>query len=566
MATYVITRTRGGVPASKEIQPHFSISETANGRNRMVCAVISIDGSDRWDLDDEISLTEDGTTIFGGILDNPAESGFGGSTASVAIRQGLSFVDFNVYPSRITVGVETSRPSETLRARLEWLAGLMAAQGVSATVYVNGSAVTTGPVLPAATYGAERYLVDVLNETMALASGTGATSFIWNIDYSKVLRAVEASTEAAPFNVSDGDGNVHGDIVVERPRPSDYGNYIIVLGGTGTRDVTDTFAGDGATAAFALNYTLATSYGYVTVDGVNETLGTSGSGATWIYDSATNTITRSSAPATGAVISINYTASFPKRVVSDGGVAAANRVQRIYHERDVFEGVVMQALADSYRTRDMQSPKTVRFACAYAKTGLHPGQTLTITSAKRNLSGTFLVISVRIVHVSGQLVQRHVIAVSSTRLPSTLREKFQQAFGSGVGAASASSVTVITGGTFLSSPAVLGGSDRIFIPRTPAAWVRVPNALPYVAPATMGVTLLAMVAAQTASVAVTVRLYDDTAGAPAITADPKVVAAAGEPEEVTKLGTVTIGHKYFLEMLSGTNGEGIAALGHLESA
>ncbi|HVL67206.1 MAG TPA: hypothetical protein VM364_08075 [Vicinamibacterales bacterium] len=573
MAVYVITRTRGGVGASKEIQPDFSIAEAANGRNRLECAAVSVDGSDRWELDDEIGLTEDGVTIFGGILDVPVESGVGGFTGSAAISQRLSFVDFNVYPSRITVGTDTDRPSETLRARLAWIAGLMSAQGVSATVYVNGSTVTAGPMLVAASYSADRYLLDVLNETMALASGTGATSWVWEVDYTKVLRAIEAGTSAAPFNLADGDGQVLGDIVVESSRPSDYANYVILLGGQGTHDASDSFTGDGVTSSFTLTYTLSATYGYVTVNGVQETLAVQGTGfdsaVYWLYYASDNTIRRvpgAGPPAAGAAISITYVGQFPVRVLADGGVAAANRVQRVYQEPEVFDKAVMQALADSYLTRDMQSPKVVRFSCAYEKTGLHPGQTLTITSPKRNLSGTFLITDVRIAHVAGSLVQRHVVAVGTTRLPRTLRERFRQAFAGRTGAASASSVTVVTGGTFLSSPVFLGGSDRTFVAKNPSAWVRVPNATPYVAPANLSVTLRAMVAARTAGVTVAVRLYDATSLAVAFASAPKAIAVAGEPEEVTASGSLTSGHKYFLEMLSGTNGEGVAALGHLESA
>lgn len=421
MAVYTVTRN--GV--SKTIQPGFSINESANGRNRMTGDIFSLTGGagERWVLDDAIAIAEDGVTIFAGLLDSPVEQGLGGVGASSAIRQRLSFVDYNVYPSRITVGSNVTRAAETLKVRLTWIAGLLSAQGVTLD-----AAQVNGPTLLAVSYSSERYLIDVLNETVALASGSGATSWVWNIDYSKKLLAIEAGSSAAPFNVTDGDQNVLGDITVEQPRPSDYANYIIVLGGTGTRDVADSFTGDGATTTFALNYPLAITYGYVTMNSVAETLGT---GAVWSYNSATNSITRTSAPPAAAAITMTYVAQFPKRVIADSGGAAASRVQRTYPETGVFDIAVMQALADSYLARDSQSPKTVRYNCAFSKVGLHPGQTQTITSTKRNLSGTFLITEVQIVHVGGELVQRRVVAVSTTRLPSTLREKFQQTIGGG---------------------------------------------------------------------------------------------------------------------------------------
>ena len=60
MAVYTVSRTRAGVTTSKEIRPDFSIQESANGRNRLSCAALSLAGTDRWELDDAITLTEDG--------------------------------------------------------------------------------------------------------------------------------------------------------------------------------------------------------------------------------------------------------------------------------------------------------------------------------------------------------------------------------------------------------------------------------------------------------------------------------------------------------------------------
>ncbi|HXO85225.1 MAG TPA: hypothetical protein VN803_06845 [Gemmatimonadales bacterium] len=547
MAVYVF-QVNG---VTKDLQPGWSIQESGNGRNRMQFAVLSLDGSFRIVNDDVVTLTEDGTTIFGGLVDAPAESGFAGSSASDAIEQRLSAFDFNVYPSRITVGADTDRPSESLEARLTWIAGLLTAQGVS----VSGAQVT-GPTLPAASYTADQFLVDVLNDTVALASGTGATSWVWNVDYSKELSAVEAGTAAAPFNITDGDDNVIGDVTVEQPRPATFANYIILLGGQGTRDVSDTFSGDGVTTTFALTYSLAASYGYVTVNGVFETLGT---GATWTYDSATNSITRASAPPAGTDnIVITYVGQFPKRVVADSGVPAANRRERVYKKTDVFDVAIMQALAESYLTRDSQEPKTVRYGAAFDKTELHPGQTQTITNTKRNLSAvTVLFTDVQIRHIAGDLVQRQVTAVTTTRLPATIREQFQQAFGGGGGAASSSGITIITGGTFLSSPASLGGSDITW--RACDTATRVPNAQPYDAPATMAVTVKGLVSSRTAQ-NVTVILWDETDGAVEFSS---VVAATSTPTAFSFTGTIASGHRYWLYVQAGTAGISATACGQV---
>jgi hypothetical protein len=545
MATYVLTVN--GV--AKQLLPGWVITESANGRNRMDFAMQSLNGSFRAVNDDAVTLTEDGTTIFGGLIDRPSEAGFGGATSTSAIVQRLSAVDYNVYASRDSLIQDI--PSGSLKAALTVVAAALAAFGVTLD-----AAQVTGPTLPALSYN-ERPIVDVLNEICSLASGTGSTSYVWEIDYAKTLRAKASNSEAAPFNVADGDGHVLGDITVEEPRSADYGNYIRLYGGSGLKDETDTFTGDGVTTNFTLNYTLNSSAGYVTVNGVAETLG---SGGTWTYDAPSNSITRTSAPAVAAVIVINYVAAFPRIVISDGGLPAANRVVKVYTAPDVFDTAVLQPLADSYLTRDMASPKTVRYGSAYSLTGIHPGQYQDITVAKRNLSGNALITEVRIVNVSGTLVQRQVSAASSLRLPATLRERFQQAFGGG-SATSAAAVSILTGGTFLSSPATLGGSDVAWrLCNTPT---RVQSAQPYDAPAALGVTVQGLVSSES-SQSVTIHLWDANTNTSAGSVTKSSVGRT--PVEFDFPLSLVLGHRYWLYVEAVTSGIAATACGQLVSA
>lgn len=509
--------------------------------------VVSLDGSERYVNDDAVVLTEDGTRIFGGLIDRPAEAGFGGTGASVAITQRLGAADFNVYASRIRLTADIS--AGTFKAFLTVIAGALSAQGVTLD-----PAQVNGPNLPALSYH-DRLITEVLDEGTALASGAGATSWIWEIDYDDVLRGFEAGTQAAPFNITDGDGNVLGDITVEQPRSSDYGNYAVVLGGTGQREVTDAFTSDG-TADYTLTYTLASHRGYVTCNGNNETLDVAGQGAIWTLDAAAGTITRSSPPTVGWAIAITYTAQFPVRVYADGGAPAANRVMRVYEEPEVFDRAVLQALANSYVVRDMASPKTVRYMAVYDKTDLHPGQTQTITSIKRNLSGSHLLTDVRIVHVRGQLVRREVTAVSTTRLPATLRQTFRQVLGTGSGGAAAGSVTMVSGGgstTVLSSSVYLGGTDRVALPAAAVTdWVDVYDIVPYDdAESSFTGRVRVLLWAREADVGVTARLYNAT-DATAVESDEVI---AQTPTLATILSPILVGKTYRLQV-KGTTGSG----------
>lgn len=548
MATYVF-KVNGSV---QTLQPGWTINESANSRNRMEFAVLSLDGSFRIVNDDAVELIEDGVTIFGGLVDRPAEGGFGGASSTTAIAQSIGAADYNVYASRESLIQDI--PSGSLKAALTVVATALAAFGVTLDV-----AQVTGPTLPALSYN-ERPIVDVLNELCSLASGTGSTSYVWEIDYTKTLRASESDSIPAPFDIADGDGNVIGDVSVEQPRSADYGNYIRLYGGTGLKNETDTFTGDGVTTTFTLNYTLNSSAGYVTVNGVVETLGT---GATWSYDAATNSITRTSAPTAGATIVIDYVGTFPRVVIADGGLPAAHRVVKVYTEPDVFDSAVLQALADSYLQRDIASPKTVRYIAAYGKTGLHPGQYQDITLAKRNLSGDALITEVRIVHVAGELAQRQVTAVSSLRLPATLRERFQQTFGglSGSSASPTGGVTVITGAAYLSSPVSLGGSDVGF--RGCNTPTRVQSAQPYDAPAALGVTVQGLVSSES-SQSVTIHLWDENTNTSA--GSVTKVGVGRTPVDFDFSLSLVLGHRYWLYVEAGTSGIAATACGQLVSA
>jgi hypothetical protein len=369
-------------------------------------------------------------------VDLPSEGPARGAISKASLWHRIGAVSYKIYASRAYLSADI--PAGTLKAALTVVAAALVDYGVTLDV-----SQATGPSLPALSYN-NRLILEVLDEICSLASGTGSTSYVWEIDYSKVLRGFASNSLSAPFNISDGDGNTIGGLSVEHPRPSEYANYDLLYGGQGLKDESDTFTGDGVTTNFTLNYTLNSSAGYVTVNGVTETLG---SGGTWTYDAASNSITRSSAPANLATIVIAYVAAFPRIVIGDGGASAADRVTKVYTAPDVFDTAVLQPMVDSLVTRDMASPKRVTYTAALSKTGLHPGQSQTIASTKHDLSGSHLITSVRIAAMGPRRTRRTVTAVTSLRLPATTREKVLQAFGgSSSSSAAAVAVTTITSG------------------------------------------------------------------------------------------------------------------------
>jgi hypothetical protein len=433
MATYVLTIAG----ATKSIAPgSLSITETLNGRATLECAIDSLDGSYRPALDAEVILTEDGTRIFGGLITRPAESGFGGSSGASAITTRISAVDFNALADRRHVIAGGFPPGFTLKAALTSLVGYLTAYGVA----LHAGQVT-GPTLPLLIY-------DVKSLTASFDELSAITGYVWRIDFEKKLRMFAPGSEAAPFNIAQGaSGNAIGDVTVE-PTRTEYANQIILLAGTGEHDVEDVIGtGDGSTTTFSLNYPLVSSRGYVTVNGVNETLGT---GATWTYDATTNTATRTPAPAAGHAIVMPYTAQFPIRVQSPTS-PPATPWEKLITAPDVFVKATAQALADGYLARATAAPKIVTYLTRGL--GLHPGQTQTIASSRRNIaSGTYLIRDVKTSSGAGNVLDRHVTAIQGTVIQTNPTRDTLKQWSAGSGARSAAvvagTVTPSEGGFF----------------------------------------------------------------------------------------------------------------------
>jgi len=432
VATYVF-KVNG---VTKTLQPGWSIRESPNGRNLFDGRMLSLDGTFRLVVGDEISLTEDpgsgAVTIFGGTIDQPAEAGFGGASSTAAITLRVSAVDFNEIADRREVVIDIA--AGNTKAALTALAPFYTPFGVTLD-----ATQANGPSLPALSYHGER-LREVLDQISALTSH----AWSWQINYTKVLSATAIASTAAPFNLTDGNvaSHVEGDITVEQPTAANYANYITVLAGTGQQEVTDAFTGNGVTTTFALTYTLAANRGYVTNGGVNEPIGVT-TPPYWTYDPVTNSITRSSAPANLSAISIIYTGQFPYTAIADGGASSANRRDRTYTAEGVFNAVVAEALADAYLVRDMRRPRTVRYVSP--DVGLHPGQAQAITNTKRSLTGDWVLTEVEIRNTSGNVAKRFVTVVEGSVLPASVGEVVMSWGGQSSAAASAS-VTIVTSG------------------------------------------------------------------------------------------------------------------------
>ncbi len=218
MSTYVVTI--GG--ATKTVRPGLSIVENLNTRASVTCEADSADGSYRPGLGEEVVITEDGDTIFAGLIRACREAGWG-DYGVTPIRTRVDAEDYTSVADRRYV--DEAFADSTLKQILTRLVTYMAGHGIT----LDGSQVD-GPTVTARTY-TNRPISDIFNEL------SGETGYIWEIGYDKVLRMYEPGDVAAPFDVEDGDGHAIGDITVE-PSEGKYGTRVKVLaGGSGVREL-----------------------------------------------------------------------------------------------------------------------------------------------------------------------------------------------------------------------------------------------------------------------------------------------------------------------------------------
>jgi hypothetical protein len=403
----------------------LQISKTANGRATANFQVDSTAGTYRPAIDAQVIFTLDGDVIFAGLAQRPEEAGQTGTGFKPGIVTTLNAVDYNAYSERRLVnGV---MPAGTLKSLVQIVADYLNTFGVT----LNPAQID-GPTLPELIH---EYLeaTEVLNELATLASDAAGTPFVWSIDENKVLTMGLTTSTAAPFDiVTVGDTTPHvvGDITVITDR-SHYANVVIVLVPTLVEtDRTETFTGDGSTVTFQLNYKMDRSYGYVTSDGIYETLGLAGEGATWTYDPVGNTITRTSAPAAAAPISITMaTASLTTfGLASDPAeILAVGYWERLLRVQSVPNAAAAQTIAEAELAKALEMLQTVSYKTMTP--GLVPGQTQTINVPRRNVNTTGMITDVNIRDFAGDRLMYEVTVTidgSQTNIGKGWRDVYKQ--------------------------------------------------------------------------------------------------------------------------------------------
>lgn len=558
------TVTINGV--SRALQQGWRIEDVINGRATLTTSVSSTDASWRPSLGQEIILNQNGSPIFGGYISQLSEMSRPSGLSLSGIITRITAADYNGLVERRFV--TESFPEQSLKNRLTTIvANYLDDYGVS----LAGGQVT-GPTLPARDYD-HVSLVDVMNETMLLTGASGATPYVWRISPSKVLSAFLPASSAAPFSISDSTRHLIDDVFVE-PSRDNYANRILLKAGAAkVIDKTDTFTGDGVEDTFELNYPIVynaggVGYGYVTTNGVIETLSNLGGGATWEYDPSSNAITRTSPPGNGHAIVITYPAQFPITVIAeDAAEIVANGIwERAYADETIEDRTVAEDVADSILATAIELITHVYYRTT--EDGLAPGQTQSINLTRRAINATFLIEELAIENESGNIVRSAVKAVSESRRRPGFRDIYKQWAGTS-GAGAGAGVIVSGGGgggggtAVIATPFYLGGSRNTSQALDPADWTPVVDFVAYVAAATFTGRVRATIWTRNAGVTVTARLRNVT---DSTTVGTSSGVTSQTPTDVTILGAIVTGKTYRLEIQSNTNNSGVFGIGVLEAA
>lgn len=589
----------------------LSISAAQNEKARLTCVLLSPDGSDRPDIDDEIEVELDSELVFGGTIKTPTIRRFG-DVAPPALATSISALDFNELADRQTVTMTIP-------------AGNVKAAATALVPYLDGVTLdpgqADGPTIDELVLK-DAYVAGALQE-IATRSG-----WLQEISHSKVLSFFPPGDRTAPWDVSDSEPtNTVGDLEVSKTRV-DYANRIIVrfieaavhayafLLATGNFSDGEEVEVGGRTYTFQT--TLTDENGHVLIGGDAEAsltnLGAAislagGAGTTYaasttehasvsayMQTSSALKVRALTAGASGNSVAVATDAGDAEWITEGGGPTATLLfgADAALTNSATVNDPTEQGLYGVY-TKTIEAPNVYAYESAVAlgtavlatavvpqRTvnydthlgGLAPGMTQQIQSASRFIDEECLIVALQVRMVEGSLLRTSVTALVGEAYRGNRWREWYKTRGVGVAAGSATfsgSAPAAGGGGGGGSVSVrsvyyLGGSPAIWVRSGTPTWVPADNdsGLQYeIDTAARGTTSATVrVRLRAASGSVQPRIWDVTNGTQAgigvavtstsfVTQSFPVVLTAGVAE-------------YRLELLPGTANVDVNGVGYLE--
>lgn len=451
---YVVT-IDGAVWADVE-GTSLDINEQPNGLSHCSLRVLSEDGSDTPPLEGKkMTITEDGTLIFGGVITSVRQ--VGGGPADPALIFEVTASDFTIYTTWRFV--TATLPEQTLKARMQALLTVDPATSYfPASVSLDGAQVE-GPTLPERIYTRQQ-LSSVLEETCRLAGQAASTdAWISSFSFDEKWSIAEPGTVAAPFDVVQGDGKTT-DITVETTRDSEYANRVLALVNSGPETSEETFtAADGVSSGGFTRWTTkypaagsvsgdesrfvwpnqlilnGTRIGPVAWLPTNPTF----PGYLWdpvnhqlIYDESSG----ATFPSGGDTLTVRYTILYPftRQAPDPSDEPTTEQDDGIVEVIIETSGATLEAAeAIAFAELARRTQRLRRISYVTTELGLRPGQTQHVTSALRSLDEDFLIIDVTTRSV-GTYLERTITAVQGTAMQGKWQDTINQLFSGGGGA------------------------------------------------------------------------------------------------------------------------------------
>lgn len=222
---------------------------------------------------------------------------------------------------------------------------------------------------------------------------------VYTVSPAKVLSMPLPGGVAAPASFTDADPNCEDLTWQDATTPAT--TTVRLVCGTGQAWRTQTWTTSGSETSWMADIPAAgPTRGYVTVDGVYQTLGLPGdeAAASYIWTAATQTLSLGTAgtPGAGTVIELSYLAQYPFTVTATlgGSPPPSPDIQAVYVRDDVFERGQAQEIANGLLATLGGAPRTLEATSRVD--GWAPGQSLTVSLAGRAIDATFAITDVSI--------------------------------------------------------------------------------------------------------------------------------------------------------------------------
>lgn len=372
-------------------------------------------GTQTWkpEVGQEVTVTVDGTRIFGGVIVDVEQSVEGQNV----VRHDVSCKDWVQHFDRELV---TERYEDTnMQAIIQDLVTRYAAAYGFTYTNVGGASIGVESI----SFG-EMPLSECMNKIARF------TNYSWYIDPNKDLHFFAKTEEEAPFVITQNDGSYIPDSLIIKSDISQLWNRIKVRGGDARGDErTKLWAGDGETDIFGTDHKFA-EVPTVTVDGSPVTVGVDyidkdeDFDCMWSYQQKYIRFTTGNIPAApgSGETNISITGIPLRPIIVQKQNNASIGTYGLYEYRDRNDSIKTREEALLYAQAQLDArAASIRAGKFQTYTqGLRSGQTIQISIGTRGINESFLIQSVRFRQVSPEGLNIWDVEIASVKTLSML--------------------------------------------------------------------------------------------------------------------------------------------------